>query len=394
MKPIGPGVGQPGSAGSPPVIRPMTVQGQRAPTPFYWGPTVGTYTPRRDGIIPGPYTPMGVPAVLIQPPRYAPPGSPDRQQNPLAQGPRPGAIAGDYPILNPVPNAPPPATPPRLDRDPITHQRDLIIRIRDGIFVRGRIEGDKYRIGFTIGGHPFLIDRFGFAHDTNRGGYCFRGYGSWGAAYPYYYNYGYGYWHSPVYGVLATIDPATADPFLTQPMNPAGTPAPAAPAIDESVLPNVERGHLALQRGQAADAVAFYRAHVAVESGDADTLRYLAVALFEAREFPEAAAVMILAYSTDPDLAGLPMIASRFPQGERGLADRVTRATGVANSSRTASAYLFAAVLAQADGRPDVASRLLNRSRAAGLHRQIDAAFARTLNPPAPPAPAPRAPAR
>jgi hypothetical protein len=361
-----------------PIIQPMTIQGQRAPTPYYWGPTFGEYRPRRDGVIPGPYTPMGVPAVLVQPPRYAAPGSPDRQQSPLAQGPRPG-VSAQAGMLQPVdrPEARDLASP-RFDRDRLTHQRDVIVAVGDGVQVRGRIEGERFRLGFTIGGHPFFVDRFGFAHDISRGGYCLRGaYGSWGAAYPLYYDYGYGYWHAPVLGTLAVVN-GTTDPFVSG-GSAASAPSAVPPAMDESVLPAVERGHLALQRGRAADAVGFYKAHLAVFESDGAALRWLAVALLDDGQPAEAAAVMMLAYSTDLMLATVPMSASGFCPSDGGLPERVARAVANANASKTGSAFLLAAVLAQADERPAVARRLVERARAVGLNKAIDAALSSAL---------------
>ncbi len=375
----------------------MTIQGQRAPTPFYWGPTFGEYRPRADGVIPGPYTPMGVPAVRVQPGRFAPPGSPDRPPSPLAQGPRPGvsaesnvvgfagADAGGGGLLQTV-NSPGSRdlASPRFDRDALTHQRDVIVSLGDGVQVRGRIEGERFRLGFTIGGHPFFVDRFGFAHDIARGGFLRRGrFGAWGGAYPMYYDYGYGYWHAPVLGTLAVVN-GTADPFLMGGGGSGGggpTGTQPMPTIDESVLPAIERGHLAYQRGQACDAVGFYKAHLAVFESDGAALRWLAAALLDDALPAEAAAVMMLAYSTDPTLASVPMAASGFPTVSGGLAVRVTKAVANANASKTASGFLLAAVLAQADDRPAVARRLIERARATGLHKAIDAALTVALQP-------------
>ncbi len=310
---------------------------------------------------------MGVPAVLSQPPAYPPPGAPERFQDRLARGPQPPP--GTLNIDDFVPAGAPTAV-----------QRNVVVDVGDGVHLRGQVAGSRFRVGFTSGDQPFLIDRFGFARDIGVSGYCYRGgrrYG-YGAGYPLYYGYSDDYYYGPVYGRTVLVDP---DPFVTGASPQPAIPAPPAPPLDETRLPALERGHLALEREQPADAVNFYRAHLAVQPSDGEAMRWLAVALQSSGQPATGVAMMALAYQTDPSLAVVPMAATHFPEADEGVRQRFLAAVAYANSAKGSSAYLTAAVLAQAEGRVDVARRLVARAKAAGhdraVIRELEAALAK-----------------
>ncbi|MGE3323577.1 MAG: hypothetical protein AB7K52_15115 [Phycisphaerales bacterium] len=377
---INPGTGTSGATA--PNMQPITVHGQRAPTPFWWGPTFGRHEPRRRGPIPGAYTPMGRPAVLVQPDYYPPPGEPRRFQSELAYGPLappPPSLPDDgFGPIRPITD-PNPTSSFRATFRPTQEVAVSIGGFGDGLgtFVNGRIDSDRFRLGFTLGGNPFIVDRHGFAHDVGHF-YRFSRHRSFHFGYPLFYSSGYdgrySSYYAPIYGQLVTIDPRAIDPALY-------TPSQAPPVqFDESLLSDVERGHLALERGDAGDAIGFYSTHLAAHDSDADAMRWLATALLLNSKPAEGVAMMIMAYQTDPALAGSPLIASRFG-GDAALNARFVAAVGYANSTRGSSAYFTASVLAQALEKPLVARRLLEKARAAGLDRAVHRAFEQVLAP-------------
>lgn len=363
-----------GGLGTTPTPRPITIQGQQAPTPFWWGPTFGRQEVRRRGPIPGAYTPMGRPAVLPQPPRYALPTDPDRQQKEIAYGPLappPPSLPDDgigpiRPITDPNPPVPP---RPRSLR----HGSEVIVstggfeRGGDGVFISGRVIGDRFRLGFTVGGSPFLLDDRGFAFDLGRSYRYDYGYRYACGGYPVYYSYSGAYrYYAPIYGQLVTIDPQYLDPALVSPDQSPGV----STQIDESLLPTIERARLALERGKDADAIPFLNEHLAQSDDDTDAMRLLAAALLNTGKPHEGVALMMLAYVREPELAARPLSQSSLG-GDAAMEARATAAVAFANRQKTSSAYFVAAVLAQGAERFAVARRMLDRAHSAGLDRVV-----------------------
>lgn len=183
---------------------------------------------------------------------------------------------------------------------------------------------------------------------------------------------------------------AVAPRFLTQ--EPSNPPAPSDADVDpatempiqRSIAENVERGLYAILVADPAAAVEPLRAHTTDNPEDYDALRLLGLALLERGDAVDATAVIRLAYTRDPSLASRPIGEPLYPRAGR-LRALVTRAVRHANSRNSASAWLTAAMLVQAEsatnpGRLPVARKMIERAAAAGLDPTVTAAMQARLN--------------
>lgn len=135
----------------------------------------------------------------------------------------------------------------------------------------------------------------------------------------------------------------------------------------EAMTP-VEKGDVKLSEGDAQAAIGYYVQHLDVEKDDALAARSLALALIDAGRIDQGAATMLLAYEKNPSvLANQPIRPSQVAGGVREFRKLMTDAVQYANRTKLASAWLSAAVLAQAEGRKDVAANLVAKAKQAGL---------------------------
>jgi tetratricopeptide (TPR) repeat protein len=145
-------------------------------------------------------------------------------------------------------------------------------------------------------------------------------------------------------------------------------PQAQAPARE---LTTLEKAEAALANGQGAQAIHFYREYLKEWPDDTMAMRALALALVNERRWDQAAAVMAMAYEKNPKLAYQTPDASILPGGLTGLRKLVTAGVTYAGRVKTSSSWLLVAVLMQAEGRPEVALKMLERSKAEGLNAKV-----------------------
>ncbi|MGQ0628519.1 MAG: hypothetical protein ACT4PL_10525 [Phycisphaerales bacterium] len=250
-------------------------------------------------------------------------------------------------------------------------ERDVLLVQSGGFAAAGRIEGESFRLGFTVGSNPFYFDRFGQAHSiicsasicgqhlVHRPGF------GWYS--PYWYSYPY---RGLVVGYESRVDPAYIDPFVgsgAPGVGGPGQPLPPAPPATAA-----ERAALLLQSGLASEAIEAFKEHLGVHENDVKAIRAYALALLANRQIPQGVAMMALAYDRDAEaLAADGLRADALAGGESALRTLVTSTVTHANDVRTGSAWLTVAVLMQGEGRLDAARRQLVKARECGLHRDI-----------------------
>lgn len=184
------------------------------------------------------------------------------------------------------------------------------------------------------------------------------------------YGYGYGGWYWPgnwtSYDTVGPERVFTPDPKL---LAPSGQPA--AQPTQQHELTLVELAEYSLSIGDAVRAADQLEAHLASEPDDSGAKRLLGVALLEQRKVEQAVAVLVQAYMDQPMLARTPIETEILAGGEMTHRARFTRLMDFANRTKTASAYFAACVLAQSEGRADVAKKLLKKAADAGLSKGV-----------------------
>jgi hypothetical protein len=179
-----------------------------------------------------------------------------------------------------------------------------------------------------------------------------------------------GYSDTLVHGVMSGYDP-------TMTSQPAAAPQPMDSEEAEPVSER-ERGDLLLRAGRAKDAIAAFQSHLRAQPNDADAMRGLGLAMIVASQFKDGVSMVSLAYKTDPTLASDPISVEAF--GSRGELRRILeRVSLYANRSRIPAAWLTLAALMQTEGRTELAIKMIDRGREAGLEPEIAAQMAAAL---------------
>ncbi len=144
-------------------------------------------------------------------------------------------------------------------------------------------------------------------------------------------------------------------------------------------LSELERGDERLSQRKPSEAINHYLKHLESAEGDTEAMRSLAVALIDDNQIDKASAILALAYDQSPVLVRQPMETSRFPGTASDLRDRLTSLVNYANRTGSASAWLSATVLAQAEQRDPAARNMITKAKAAGLRPDLVVAFEQTL---------------
>lgn len=192
---------------------------------------------------------------------------------------------------------------------------------------------------------------------------------------PSFAGYPGGWWVNDYRRATPVYDPTGYAPaaFLERPV-------PPAPQIQEAPeMTALERGELRLRTGDAVGADSALREHLKANPTDAKGLRTLGLALLEQRKVSEAIAVVMAAYTLDPTLAQAPIAPGTIPGDASDLRARFTQVVEIANRQKSASPAFVAAVLAQAEGRKEVALRMLNRATEQGLSAKLGDAMRHAL---------------
>jgi len=202
----------------------------------------------------------------------------------------------------------------------------------------------------------------------------------WGYGYSYpgprvydrydpYYGYPYGIDNRVVYGVQPGSRLAFPSGQTNANQNAAagqGTQSQPAPAP----LTPVQEARVDLEAERYDEAITRYRALLAEDDADFRVAAELGVALIGAGRFDDAVSMMRLAYSSDPGLAVEPL-SLRLDLPDKTWRELVVRSVRHGHKRGTPAAWLTVAVLMQAQGRPEVAMRMLDRARDLGLDDEI-----------------------
>ncbi|CAN5691648.1 hypothetical protein BH11PLA1_BH11PLA1_02880 [soil metagenome] len=222
-------------------------------------------------------------------------------------------------------------------------------------------------------------------HRHNFPTYPFSPYG-FGYGYGLGYGYGYGnYYSTPLwYGTLQTIDPqlnvtdpnATATAANTAANGTAGNgSAGNGSAANPPVTPPTAQARaIALLRdGEFAKASNALREHLEKAPRDVAALRTLGLALIGARKSSDGAAMVMMAYETDPTLAyRSPSVEFGTDKRGKEQMERVAQAAlSFAQRQGTASSWLSATVALQGVDRNDAAKKQLRRAEENGLEARV-----------------------
>lgn len=156
---------------------------------------------------------------------------------------------------------------------------------------------------------------------------------------------------------------ASRQPVNTQANQPPPQPSP------------FEIGVAAFRAGNTQAAVQILNNVVAADKEDTIAMRILALALLEQREPDNAAAMMRQAYRMDPTLASRVLEVDALALTSSRRTSLINRAVEYANRVGSASGWLTVAVLMQADGRFELARRMLKRAADEGLEPDVRKAF-------------------
>lgn len=127
------------------------------------------------------------------------------------------------------------------------------------------------------------------------------------------------------------------------------------------------------------DALPHVRAHLAKHADDRAAQRWLALALLGAKRTEDAIAVVRGIYRTDPLIARTPIDLDATGLKSQAQ-DLFLAAVAHANKTQASSAWLTAAVIAQAQARGEQARTCLAKARNAGLEADIHDPFAAALD--------------
>ncbi|MBK9189895.1 MAG: hypothetical protein IPM33_13195 [Phycisphaerales bacterium] len=273
------------------------------------------------------------------------------------------------PVVYPPGYCPPAPCPPRpcppQPCPPHAHPTPIVITTGSGLSVGGTYSSGNWRVGFQLGQPiqavtPVVCAPTPTCSDAL---YGWRHYG-WGGPYVWTTRYsGVNVGTSPFVGSTGTyIDPS----LQTMPVS-----APAAEPSMARELTLTERAAYATYEGKALDAVRLLREHLRDEPSDTRALRLLSLALLDARDYEDAAAVMGLAYRTDPGLANEAIAFGSAGLSEGRMRELLTRAVGFAHKVNSASAWLMVGAIMQAEGRENLARTMIERARKAGLEPAV-----------------------
>lgn len=143
----------------------------------------------------------------------------------------------------------------------------------------------------------------------------------------------------------------------------AAAPGPAPTAYDYGVA--------AFRSQQGNAAVRYFSEAVHKDKEDTAAMRALALAFLDTRQADDAAAMMRQAYTIDPTLANHELDVTALGLNAARRSSLINRAVDYANRVGSASGWLMVSVLMQADGRFELARRMLKRAADAGLEPDI-----------------------
>lgn len=221
-----------------------------------------------------------------------------------------------------------------------------------------RLRNEQVRRLYSYGGYgPWLLSPWGWFYTSN--GFLGTSWWCWD-----------GWYRTTIHGFDANRFP-TQFPDWSLARTASAASAPAEPKTD------ADRGDRELAAGNTERAIRAYTVHLGSFPGDSQTRRALGVALIAAGRSKEGASVVLEAYRRTPALAGTPYRSTLLDEGR--LHGVIQRAAQEGTRASSASAWLAAAVLTQADQRPAAARRMVERAVACGLDPSISSALLEVL---------------
>ena len=187
-------------------------------------------------------------------------------------------------------------------------------------------------------------------------------------------------WNYVVYWNGFPVPPYVPGPFggLTYLYDPNLLPGATRRAIAEQATaapgpaPTAYDYGVAEFRNRQSDLAVKYLAEaVRKDKEDTGAMRALALALLDTRQPDDAAAMLRRAYSLDPLLADHALDIDVLGLDAARRSSLINRSVDYANRVGSASSWLMVTVLMQADGRYELARRMLKRAADAGLEPEI-----------------------
>lgn len=159
--------------------------------------------------------------------------------------------------------------------------------------------------------------------------------------------------------------PGATQRSLAEQQNVAPAPAPT----------QYDYGVEAFRMRQSDAAVKYLTAAITKDKEDTGAMRLLALALLDTRQADDAVAMLRQAYRIDPTLASRAIDVDMLGLNSARRSDLINRAVEYANRVGSGSSWLMVSVLMQADGRFDLARRMLKRGADVGLEPAVYAAM-------------------
>lgn len=292
---------------------------------------------------------------------------------------KPRSFPMPAPVVS-VPNSPAqPASNGGIVFRPGSSHRPGVVVSGSGLTVNGSFSDDNFNIAFNIGGtdlisrhehrhdqvyvypyHPYYNYRYSYGYypygydDSFPLGYRFIG----STYYPYYVYDGY---QQPraIDGSFAAYYPLVVNPTAQQ----------AAPPTKPELTPT-EQAEADMNAGDYAAAREGYAKIVQESLDDHESMRRYALSLMLDKQVADGVAVMAMAYRNDPTLASRafdPELLGSDGEWRKG----VRIATTYANRSQTGASWLTVAVLMQAEGRAELAAKMIEKAQAVGVETAV-----------------------
>jgi len=180
----------------------------------------------------------------------------------------------------------------------------------------------------------------------------------WGwSSWPYYSDYSY------TLPVTSSSYVMYQDPALS----PSYSPNAGAPQAVAAVPTDFDRASYLMLDRRYAEAVTAFRAVIKSDPGDAPARRWLGIALLLQNRTQDGAAEIARAYSIDSTLSDASPDLEAMGLTVRQMTDLCAPVITYARRVNSSAGYVAAAMLMQIRSRPDLAVKMLNSAREAGL---------------------------
>ena len=137
-----------------------------------------------------------------------------------------------------------------------------------------------------------------------------------------------------------------------------------APVVPETTL---SRADFAFEEDEPKKAVELYREHLGTAPEDVGAKLRMALSMIESGDAADGASLLHAMYQSDPSLADVSLSVLTQEWSAKRSRAIVNRSVTHANRAGSASAWMAVAVLMEAEGRPALASKMVERARGAGL---------------------------